>query len=64
MTTVMPEGESVRKAVKWISSELQEHPDQSFRKLVTEAISRFDLSPKEGEFLMAFYQDGEKGSPA
>jgi hypothetical protein len=56
MATVMPEGEAIRKAVKWISAEMSEHPDKSVQKLVSEAVTRFDLSPKDSEFLMSFYK--------
>ncbi len=60
MTTVMPEGEAIRKAIKWISAELQEGPEKPVMKLVNEAVARFDLSPKDGEFLLSFYKK-EKG---
>ncbi len=62
MTGVMPEGDALRKAVKWISAELNEHPDKSVQKLVHEAVQRFDLSPKDSEFLFSFYKKG--GSPS
>ena len=62
MATVMPEGEAIRRAVKWISAELSENPDKSIRKLVNEAVTRFDLSPKDSEFLMSFYKKGEGSS--
>ncbi|MBC7359519.1 hypothetical protein SAMN02745206_03587 [Desulfacinum infernum DSM 9756] len=55
MTTVMPQGEAIRKAVKWVSECLQEEPDKPVAKLVNEAVTRFDLSPKEAEFLLKFY---------
>ncbi len=56
MTTIMPEGENIRKAVKWISGELQENPNKSLQKLVNNAVLRFDLSPKDAEFLTSFYR--------
>ena len=56
MTTVMPEGDAIRKAVKWISAHLEEKPGYSPQKLVQEAVLRFDLSPKEAEFLLEFYR--------
>lgn len=62
MTTVMPEGEAIRRAIKWISAELDEHPDQAAQKLVNEAVLRFDLSPREGEFLMDFYRKAKADS--
>ncbi len=58
MTTVMPEGEALRRAVKWISAEIADHPDKSMQKLVNEAVARFDLSPRDTDFLMSFYKKG------
>jgi hypothetical protein len=56
MTNIMPEGEAIRKAVKWISAEMDEDAKQSLQKLVNDAVSHFDLSPKEAEFLIGFYK--------
>ncbi len=52
----LPEGEDLRRAVKWISEGLREDPDKKLFRLVEEAIFRFDLSPKDGEFLMNFFR--------
>jgi hypothetical protein len=57
MTTVMPEGKAVSRAVKWISGELQEDPNKSIQILINDAVLHFDLSPKEAEFLSEFYRD-------
>ncbi len=62
MATIMPEGDAIRKAIKWISAELNEKPDKPMQKLINEAVARFDLSPKDAEFLMSFYRK-EKGTP-
>jgi hypothetical protein len=64
VTTVMPEGEAIRKAVKWISAQLEEKPGLPAQKLVQDAVLRFDLSPKEAEFLLQFYRKakGESSS--
>ncbi|MFZ2447168.1 MAG: hypothetical protein WAW37_12485 [Syntrophobacteraceae bacterium] len=59
MATIMPEGDAIRKAIKWISAELTEHPERDVRKLVNEAVTRFDLSPKDAEFLMNFYREAK-----
>lgn len=64
MATVMPEGEAIRKAVKWVSSELQEDPKKSVQKLVNDAVIRFDLSPKDAEFLTRFYREGKQEGTA
>ncbi len=48
---LLPEGEKIRKAVKWISEETQLHPEKSRKEIVLEAERIFDLSPKDCEFL-------------
>jgi hypothetical protein len=58
MTTMMPEGQAIKRAVKWISGELKENPQKSIPILVDSAVQRFDLSPKEAEFLINFYHKG------
>lgn len=56
MSSLLPEGEDLRRAVKWISAHLQENPDQPVNPLVQEAIFKFDLSPRDAEFLIMFYR--------
>lgn len=56
MHDMLPEGEELRRAVKWVSAQLQETPDQPVHKLVQEAVFKFDLSPKDSEFLSRFYR--------
>jgi hypothetical protein len=55
MADIIPEGEDLRKAVKWVSGNLTTSPDQPLQPLVKEAIFKFDLSPKDGEFLIDFF---------
>jgi hypothetical protein len=55
MHDILPEGEDLRRAVKWISANLQEGADKTIQKLVEEAIFKFDLSPKDADFLMNFF---------
>jgi hypothetical protein len=59
MTTVQPEGEDLRKAVKWISDERQYGAPQTLFKLIEEASLKFDLSPMEAEYLFNFFRDEE-----
>ncbi|MFA7684340.1 MAG: hypothetical protein WCX84_05985 [Syntrophales bacterium] len=56
MANVMPEGEAIRKAVKWISANHEEKPDVSLHKLINEAVVRFDLSPLDSDFLHSFFK--------
>jgi hypothetical protein len=58
MHDLLPEGDDLRKAVKWVSANIQETPDLSVNKFVQEAIFKFNLSPKDAEFLMRFYSKG------
>lgn len=60
MSTVMPDSENVQKAIKWISASLEENPSQPKLKLIESAAARFDLSPKDTEFLMGFFRDHQK----
>ena len=54
MTTLQPEGEDLRKAVKWISEERRYNPEASLSKLIEEACLKFDLSPMDAEYLLDF----------
>lgn len=55
MSNVLPEGEDLRRAVKWISESFQENDARPIQKLVQEAVFKFDLSPKDSEFLANFF---------
>ncbi|MCG8566942.1 MAG: hypothetical protein MI747_17860 [Desulfobacterales bacterium] len=54
MSTVQPQGESLRKAVQWIDEQRKAKPDVTGPQLADEAAFRFDLSPRDSEFLMRF----------
>lgn len=59
MSKIIPQGEAVRNAVKWISCECKEDNSRNIGKLIQEAATRFNLSPKDEEFLTVFYEKGE-----
>jgi hypothetical protein len=48
---LIPEGERLRKAIKWISEMVKEYPEKPRIEIIQEAEIRFDLSPKDCEFL-------------
>ena len=48
----LPDGEHVRRAVRWISDRRYECEDLPSLALVDEAARRFDLSPCEEEWMM------------
>jgi hypothetical protein len=56
MSTLMPQGEDIRRAVKWISASSEASPEKSRIKLIEEAVFKFDLSPLDTEFLMNFFR--------
>ncbi len=49
---VMPEGESLRRALRWLDDRVREEPQLERSRLGGEASQRFDLSPVEEEFLL------------
>ncbi len=57
MATVMPESEHVQKAIKWVSANLEEQGNQKLQALVQQAVFKFDLSPKDTEFLTKFFRE-------
>ena len=58
MSTIQPKGECLKKAVKWISSERLEDEEKSINLLIQEAALRFNLSPKDEDYLKSFYRKG------
>lgn len=52
---IQPEGEDLRKATKWISEKLRYEPDVGLAKAIEEACAKFNLSPKDAEFMMRFF---------
>jgi hypothetical protein len=54
MTTVMPKGENLRNAIKWIDEARREAHPPTDRKLLDEACLRFNLTPLENEYLAKF----------
>ncbi len=56
MRDTLPEGEDLRRAVRWVSGGLQDSPGRPVQPLVQEAIFKFDLSPKDAEFLIGFFR--------
>jgi hypothetical protein len=58
MTTILPEGENIRRAITWISEQVQSYPDVKLQGFINDAITRFDLSPKDADFLLNFYKKG------
>ncbi|WP_319466821.1 hypothetical protein [uncultured Pseudodesulfovibrio sp.] len=57
MTTIMPQSELTRKAVAWISEMQTADEKKGLQSLIEEAAVRFNLGPKDVEFLQRFYRE-------
>jgi hypothetical protein len=59
MTTIQPEGENLRKAIKWISDERKYGKEKKPVKLIEEACFKFNLSPADAEYLTRFLKQNQ-----
>lgn len=50
-TTIQPQGEALQKALKELALLVEEKPDVERWKLLEEVSRKFDLTPKESDFL-------------
>jgi hypothetical protein len=55
---VVPEGEALRRALRWLDERIREEPGASRAKLVGEAAARFDLTPLDEDFLLRNWVKG------
>ena len=60
MHDLLPDGEDLRRAVKWVCGNLQENPARPVQPLVQDAIFKFDLSPRDAEFLIGFFSQRDE----
>jgi len=58
---IMPAGDKMKKALRWISEMLKAHPKKSRQQIISEAEIRFDLSPKECDFVDRKLRDDANG---
>ncbi len=58
MSNIQPEGEDLRKAVKYLAELRQDEPDLSITALVERVCLKFNLSPKDAEYLTRFLKEG------
>ncbi len=57
MASIQPQGEKLRNAVKYVSEKRKENPDIDLAKLVDDTALKYDLSPKDSEFLTRFVKE-------
>ncbi len=63
MATVIPQGEAIRNAVKWISGKRMEDDGLNIKILIQNAAVKYNLSPRDEDFLLLFYEEEKKKSP-
>jgi hypothetical protein len=54
-TTILPDSEALKKAVRWISEILKDNAGSNINALLQEASLKFNLTPKDSQFLENFY---------
>jgi beta-phosphoglucomutase-like phosphatase (HAD superfamily) len=59
MATIMPQGELMRRAVTWIDAQRTE-TGKPVPQLIEQAAMRFNLSPKDADFLTAFFKEQQE----
>ncbi|MBU1170296.1 MAG: hypothetical protein KKD44_12095 [Proteobacteria bacterium] len=62
MSTIIPEGQGIRKAIEWIEQERKDRPEKKTLQLIDSAGMRFNLAPNATEFLVRFYQEKSRAS--
>lgn len=50
-TTIHPPGDKMQKAIKELSELVAEKPERDRRRLLEKIVIKYDLSPKECDFL-------------
>ena len=55
--SIQPEGESLRKAVQWISEEIKAGSTKSRQQLIEAACLKFNLTPMEAEYLARSFKE-------
>ena len=48
---ILPAGDRMKKTLCWIGEMVQNHPEKTRLQIIGEAQLRFDLSPKECDFI-------------
>jgi len=53
--SILPKGEQLRRAIRWISDERLNDPGINVSKLIGDACLKFNLPPKDADFLAKFF---------
>ncbi|MGE4505840.1 MAG: hypothetical protein AB7D51_10870 [Desulfovibrionaceae bacterium] len=60
MSTIMPQSELARKALAWICEEREKPGAKPLAQIVDQAAMRFNLGPKDVEFLARLLAEQEE----
>ena len=64
MSTIISQSDKLKNAIEWISEKRKNNPNIKAMQLAEDASLRFDLSPRDSEFLLRFVKDGEHQNTA
>ncbi len=63
MATVLDKkGDRLTRAISYIDGKLQENPDTPVHKLISDSGARFNLTPKDEEYLTGFFKRRQEES--
>lgn len=60
---ILPSGDKMKKTLRWISEMLQTHPEKNRQQIISEAQIRFDLSPRECDFIDRKLRENSSDNP-
>jgi hypothetical protein len=49
--SIQPQGEQLRKAVRWVAEARKDFPEKSLKRILEEAALKFNLTPLDMEYL-------------
>jgi len=49
--------QGVKRAIEWISVQRKVEPHKPLTRLIDEAVFKFNLTPKDSQFLYSFYKN-------
>jgi hypothetical protein len=59
MNHIPQSSDKLRNVIKWISDEMAAHPEKTRNEIILDAEIRFDLSPRDCQFLQEKFMDSK-----
>jgi len=57
MSNIQPQGDALKKAIQWVAEQRSSGTEKKTAVLADEAAFRYDLSPKDSQFLLRFIKE-------